>query len=170
MRTARWRERLRSLGNGPKIGISWRGGAMPTRRNLRSIPLAELQPLLARRDSVYVSLQYGPCEAELDALRAQEQCAPVRHFREAIDDYEETVALVAALDLVISVQTAVVHLAGALGRPTWVLVPAAPEWRYLAEGDRLPWYASVRLFRQDRLRDWGPIIARVAAELSRELG
>jgi len=59
----------------------------------------------------------------------------------------------------------VVHLSGALGRPCWVLVPAVAEWRYLSEGERMPWYPSVRLFRQTQLGDWGPVITRVAAEL-----
>jgi hypothetical protein len=66
---------------------------------------------------------------------------------------------------VISVTTTVIHLAGALGRPVWVLVPARPGWRYLLEGERLPWYPSARMLRQERLYDWGPLMARVADEL-----
>jgi hypothetical protein len=119
---------------------------------------------------VFVSLQYGRCGEELGELRTGPEGATVHHFPEAVADYEETAALVTALDLVISVQTAVVHLAGALGRPVWVMVSGAPEWRYLAAGDRLPWYASVRLFRQDRLGEWGPVIAQVADRISAELG
>ena len=71
-----------------------------------------------------------------------------------------------ALDLVISVQTALVHLAGALGRPAWVVLRAAAEWRYLEHGDEMPWYPSVHLFRQQSAGDWAPVVARIAQELA----
>jgi Tfp pilus assembly protein PilF len=164
-RVARWRARLAASGARPHIGISWRGGARATRQPLRSIPAAEWAPVLSRARASFVSLQYGAVEDELDALRALPGRPTVRHFPEAIADYAETAALVTALDLVVSVQTAVVHLAGALGRPTWVLVSAAPEWRYMAGGERMPWYDSVRLLRQQHLRDWAPVMTEVARRL-----
>jgi Flp pilus assembly protein TadD len=161
-----WRGRcLRTPGAGPHIGISWRGGVTSTRRLLRSMQLSELRPLVQRKDAVFVSLQYGECRAEIEAL-LQSAGVRVHHWQEAIDDYDETAALVGALDRVISVQTAVVHLAGALGKPAWVMVPAVPEWRYLQSGDAMPWYPSVRLFRQQRADQWQPVIAEVAAELA----
>jgi ADP-heptose:LPS heptosyltransferase len=91
----------------------------------------------------------------------------VHHRQDAIDNYDETAALVSALDLVISVQTAVIHLSGALGTPTWVMVPVCPEWRYGATGERMPWYGSVRLFRQRQWNDWQETIETVARELAR---
>ncbi len=90
----------------------------------------------------------------------------IHHWQQAIADYDETAALVSALDLVASVQTAVAHLGGALGKPTWVLVPTVAEWRYLQEGDTMPWYPAVRLFRQQRRGAWGPLIAEIAQRLS----
>jgi hypothetical protein len=89
----------------------------------------------------------------------------VHHWQEAIDDYDETAALVGALDLVVSVCTSVIHLAGALGKPAWVMVPLIPEWRYMSEGESMPWYPSVRLFRQRRYRQWNGVIDRVAGLL-----
>jgi tetratricopeptide (TPR) repeat protein len=165
-RTARWRERLDRLGGGLKVGISWRGGTSLSRRERRSLALEQMLPLLAFPGARFVSLQYTDCRDELASVESVHGVA-VHHWQEAIDDYDETAALVAALDLVVSVQTAVVHLGGALGRPVWVLVPAVPEWRYLVAGERLPWYPSVRLFRQDGRRDWQTVIETVALELQR---
>ena len=164
-RIEHWRARLDIAGVGRKIGISWRGGVPGTRRALRSVALAEMLPILQQQDAVFVSLQYGDCHAELAEFSRASGIA-LTHWQQAIDDYDETAALVCALDLVISVQTAVVHLAGALGRPAWVLVPAVPEWRYMQSGDSMPWYPSVRLFRQQQARQWQPVIAEVAGELA----
>jgi hypothetical protein len=164
-RVEQWRGRLSKLDGGARIGISWRGGTPSTRGRLRSIALAQLLPFLKCKEAVFVSLQYGATGTEREALL---QAAGVRlhHWQEAIDDYDETAALVSALDLVISVQTAVVHLAGALGKPVWVMVPAVAEWRYLQSGDTMPWYPSVRLFRQSRADDWKPVIDSVTTELA----
>jgi hypothetical protein len=148
-----------------RVGISWKGGTASTWGQLRSIALAELLPFLRREDAVFVSLQYGASSTEIEAL-LQVAGMRVHHWQEAIDDYDETAALVSALDLVISVQTAVVHLAGALGKPVWAMVPAVAEWRYLQSGDTMPWYPSVRLFRQSRADDWKPVIDSVTTELA----
>jgi ADP-heptose:LPS heptosyltransferase len=94
----------------------------------------------------------------------------IHHWPEAIDDYDETAALVAALDLVISVQTAVVHLAGGLGQPTWALISAVPEWRYGAAGEVMPWYPSVRLKRQQTLGEWGSVMKWISEDLSKNNG
>lgn len=163
-RIERWRARLAQLGTGRKVGISWRGGTSRTRRSKRSIDLVHWLPILRCKGCQFVSLQYGEVETEVAAL-ASGYSTPIGHWREAIDDYEETAALVCALDLVISVQTAVVHLAGGLGRVAWVMVPAVPEWRYLQDGENMPWYPSVRLFRQLQAGDWRPVIERVSGEL-----
>ena len=87
------------------------------------------------------------------------------HWQDALDDYEETAALICALDLVISVCTAVIHLAGALGKPVWVLVPAIAEWRYLDRGELLPWYPSARLFRQTEPGQWKCAIKQITEQL-----
>ncbi|QXP83535.1 tetratricopeptide repeat protein [Methylococcus sp. Mc7] len=164
-RVAFWRNRLAALGDGPKIGISWRGGQGKTRREARSIPLQEWLPILATDGMHFVSLQYTDCRTELEAL-SDNYGLKVLHWQEAIDDYDETAALVMALDRVVTVCTSIVHLTGALGRPGWVLVPRVPEWRYLASGQTMPWYPSVRLIRQPRSGDWTPVLHGVARQLS----
>ena len=141
---------------------------MPTsRRMLRSIPLAEWGPVLRVPGIDFISLQYSDCR---DEIVGTERLHGIKlwHWQEAIDDYDETAALIAAVDLVISVQTAAVHLAGALGQTTWALIAAIPEWRYLAAGDAMPWYPSVRLMRSRATDDWSPVLARVAQELAAE--
>jgi tetratricopeptide (TPR) repeat protein len=159
-RVAHYRERLAALGPGRKIGLSWRGGSADTRQAMRSMPLERLAPILAAPGCRFVSLQYGDCAAEIAEFAARSGIA-LAHWQEAIDDYDETAALVDALDQVVSVCTSVIHLGGALGRPVWVMVPAIPEWRYAFEGERLPWYPTVRLFRQARIGDWDPLVARI---------
>jgi hypothetical protein len=163
-RRLHWRTRLTALGPGLRVGISWRGGTARTDRRLRSIALERWRPILRRRGLRFVSLQYDDCRQEVEAMRAEG--VSLVHWQEAIDDLDETAALVSELDLVISVPTTVVHLAGALARPVWVLVSARPGWRYLREGERLPWYPSARLWRQAELDDWDPLIAGVAGAIS----
>ncbi len=164
VKTRAWSERLAALGGGRKIGISWRGGFVGTRRHLRSLDLDAWLPILRISGAEFVSLQYTECAAELEALRSRHGIS-VHHWQEAIDDYDETAALVCALDSVVSVCTALVHLTGALGRPAWVLVPAVPEWRYMREGERMPWYPSVTLFRQQRVGEWAGVVEQVARRL-----
>ena len=163
-RVAAWEERLRALPGRLKVGVSWRGGLATTRRNVRSIPLAQWQALLRVAGVDFVSLQYSDPEHEIERL-AREQDIVVHAWPEAIDDYDETAALVDALDLVISVQTAVVHLSGALGKAAWALIPHVPEWRYGAAGDSMPWYPAVRLIRQERAGDWEAVLRQVGGEL-----
>jgi tetratricopeptide (TPR) repeat protein len=159
-----WRERLAALGPAPHIGLSWRGGTATSRRGLRSLELAQLAPLLRGVRATWVSLQYTDCRAELEVLRRDHGLA-VHHWQAAIDDYDETAALVAALDAVVSVCTAIVHLAGALGQRALVMVPYAAEWRYGAIGDTMPWYPSLRLLRQRAPGAWPELVERVTNEL-----
>lgn len=166
-RVAAWRERLAGLGPGPKIGLSWRGGIHKSRAPLRSIDLPRLLPMLRAPGLQFVSLQYtaGAVE-ELEEL-ARVHGVEIVHWPEAIADYAETAALVSALDLTVSVCTSIVHLAGALGRPVWVMAPHTPEWRYGRRGEALRWYPSARMFRQRDDRQWQPVIEAVAARLAR---
>ncbi|MDP2706716.1 MAG: glycosyltransferase, partial [Burkholderiales bacterium] len=156
-----WHERLAALGPGLKVGISWQGGTHKTRRPMRSIPLAQWAPLLQSAGVQYVSLQYTECSGEIAAVEAATGVR-IADWREVRDDLEHTAALITALDLVISVCTAVIHLGGALGKPVWVLAPYSPEWRYGIAGDGMPWYPSVKMFRQLRYGEWQPVIERVA--------
>jgi tetratricopeptide (TPR) repeat protein len=163
-RIAAWRSRLAALGPGPRIGISWQGGTYKTRAPVRSIPLAQWAPLLALKGAHFVDLQYTDCSAEIAQVEGATG-VPIHRWREAREDFEETAALVAALDLVVSVCTAVIHLGGALGRPVWVLAPHSPEWRYGARGETMPWYPSVRVFRQPAHGSWDSLIGDVAQSL-----
>ena len=169
VRVAYWRARLRALGPGSKVGLSWKGGTATSRRSLRSLEPEMIEPLFGA-GGYFINLQYGTTEAELLAFaRLKAKGANFIHWPDALESYEETAALVVALDLVISVCTAVIHLAGALGQQVWILVPSAPEWRYLASGEVLPWYPSARLFRQKEPFAWDEVLERVARELDAHL-
>ncbi len=156
-----WKERLDELGPGLKVGISWAGGAASTRGASRSTQLSHWKPVLNESRCRFVSLQYGDAATQINDSPAR-----ITHWPEALVDYDETAALVAALDLVITVQTALVHLAGALGRPAWVLLRTASEWRYGEAGESMPWYSSVRLVRQLKADDWQSVFERVGRDLA----
>lgn len=157
-----WKNRLVGLGPGLKIGVSWKGGTFKTRSPKRSIPLERWLPILRTRGARFISLQYTiDAISELTAFHEQYGAA-ITHWPEAIEDYDETAALVMALDMVISVCTAVIHLGGALGKPVWVMAPYSPEWRYGYAGERMPWYPSVRIFRQEEIGAWDSVIETVA--------
>lgn len=161
-----WAERLGPRTGKLRVGLSWRGGVVATRRRARSLPLSALAPVLALPDCEFVSLQYGDVAAEVAAVNAS-RAEPIRMFPgEALDDFVELAGLLANMDVVVSVQTAIVHLAGALGRRCLALVPQNPEWRYGAGGPTISWYRSVRLFRQPGPGAWEPVI-RQAAEAVR---
>lgn len=157
----RWAQRLGPPGGRLRIGLAWRGGVPTTRRRHRSLDLAQLAPLLDLSNVEIVSLQHGDVDAELAAANA---IRPITAFPAAdLHDFEDLAALAAELDLIVSVQTSLVHVAGAIGRPCLTLVPQNPEWRYTADGTTLPWYGSVQIFRQRRPGDWAPVIADVTS-------
>ena len=149
-----------------RIGLSWRGGTPGTRASERSIPLRDLAACVAGPGRELVSLQYGDTRAEVEGVNAELGCS-VRWFpREELDDFEAFAGLVQSLDVVVSVQNTTVHTAGAVGAPCLALLPRVPEWRYMAEGEAMPWYRSVRLLRQPERGDWAPVLAQVAGELA----
>ncbi|HVC63204.1 MAG TPA: tetratricopeptide repeat protein [Acetobacteraceae bacterium] len=149
---ARWRERLP---DGGKIGLAWGGNPLHSNDRRRSLPPAAVARLRALGGGSVVNLQVGP--------RAGEARLP--DLSPFLTDYAETAALVATLDLVLTVDTSVAHVAGALGVPCWVMLPFAPDWRWMPGRDNTPWYASLRLFRQPRPGDWDGVIDAVAAAL-----
>jgi len=161
----RWAERLGPRTKRLRVGLSWRGGVAATRRRSRSVPLAELGPILDAPDCEFVSLQYGDPSAEVAAVNAG-RMDPIRLFPpKSLDDFEDLAGLIANLDVVVSVQTAVAHLCGAIGRPCFTLVAHNPEWAFNPMGPTTPWHACVRLFRQPAPGAWEPVIAEVAAAL-----
>lgn len=150
-RVARARARI---GAGPAIGLCWQAGGWDPDR---SVPLARLTPILAGRR--LVSLQRGPA--------AGEACAPAfLNPGDRSTDVAETAALIAAVELVITVDTMVAHLAGALGRPVWLLLKRDADWRWGEDRAGSPWYPTMRLFRQRRAGDWDAPLDALAADLA----
>ncbi len=148
-----------------RIGLAWSGNPDHANDENRSMTFAALAPLVAL-DATFVSLQVGVRARDADAFAA----SGVLSFEAELTDFAETAALVDTLDLVIAVDTSVVHLAGALGRPTWVLLPSVPDWRWLLERDDSPWYPHATLFRQQRPGDWPALVERVAEALAARIG
>jgi Tfp pilus assembly protein PilF len=155
----------RRLGARFTVGVAWAGGTAATRADLRSIPLDAWAPIRTAAEGCaqLVSVQYTPGAAEAAAAYG------ISHWQAAIDDLDEQAALISACDLIISVCQTAVHLAGALGVPTWCLTPAAPAWRYRVSGDTMTWYPSVTLIRQEPSGDWGPVLAAAGQRLGRLL-
>jgi hypothetical protein len=164
--TQRWRERLGRMAEGgrPNIGLSWRGGVQSTNQAGRSIAADVLKSLLTPARFNFVSLQYGERAADLAVLNAG-SASEVHDWPEAHASLDETAALVSALDLVITVDTTIAHLAAALGKPVWVMVPHNAEWRYLHEGSAMPWYPTMRIFRRRRGAVWTDTIMEIARAL-----
>jgi hypothetical protein len=148
-----------------KVGLAW--GGSPTQQNdrHRSCRLSDLAPLFERKDVAYYSLQVGPQAAEL----GEPGCWTGRlvDLGGRLRDYADTAAVLQQLDLLIAVDTSVLHLAGALGRPAWGLISARSDWRWLLDRDDSPWYPTLRLFRQNRLDDWSEVLRRAAEALDR---
>ncbi|MFN7306717.1 MAG: tetratricopeptide repeat protein [Alphaproteobacteria bacterium] len=155
---ARWVQRL-PIGR-RRIGLVWSGSDAHARDALRSMPLAKLFSLFQPED-IWVSLQKEVRDSDRPALQSSGLFDPSGD----LEDFADTAALISALDLVIAVDTSVAHLAGALGKPTWLMLPFAPDFRWLLKREDSPWYPSLRLFRQQRPGDWDGVIARVGAAL-----
>jgi ADP-heptose:LPS heptosyltransferase len=162
-RLAKWRARLAAL-PGKRVALAWAGNASHVNDRNRSINLALLEPLLSLEGVCFLSIQreLRAHDAELLAHHSN-----VTHLGGELADMADTAAVVALADLTIAVDTSVVHLAGALGRPVWVLLPFAPDWRWTLAGEHSPWYPQARLFRQRELADWASVIATLRAELTR---
>lgn len=159
-----WQTMLNALPGKFRVGISWIGGVRQTGRARRSLNLIDWKQILTVPDVSFVSLQYTPCDDELDEVRSTLSCS-IAHWQSAIDDLDQTAALMSQLDLVISVCNTVVHLGGALNIPTLVLTPKVPEWRYLAEGEKMSWYPSVSLIRQSAFNQWSDVMDEAERQL-----
>ncbi|MEA2709815.1 MAG: hypothetical protein QOF78_2416 [Phycisphaerales bacterium] len=160
-RVARFRDRLANDGNF-KVGIVWAGTAGHINDRARSMSLAALAPLVDVAGVTFYSMQKGPPAAQASAPPARMKLIALG---DELHDFADTAALLEALDLVISVDTSVVHLAGALARPVWTLLAAGPDWRWMRDREDSPWYPTMRLFRQTEPGAWQPVIERVAVEL-----
>jgi Flp pilus assembly protein TadD len=163
-----WRDKWRDVNIGNdhalKVGLVWAGSAVHLNDRNRSMLLEVFAPL-ATTGARFYSLQKGPQAIQ---LRIPPPGLSITDLTDRIEDFADTAALIEALDLVISVDTSVAHLAGALGKPVWLLLPAPPDFRWLLDREDSPWYPTMRLFRQPSRGDWGTVMRRVADELARE--
>jgi hypothetical protein len=163
-RAAHWRGVLDGLipPGLKRIGLSWAG--RPTHNNdlNRSVALAQLGGLMDIGGVAFVSLQKGPAARAAEQYRGR---AGLLDLDSRIDSFDDTAAIIDGLDLVISVDTAIVHLTGAMGRPAWVMLPYAPDWRWLLGRSDTPWYPSLRLFRPAAPRDWPGVVDAVRQQL-----
>jgi hypothetical protein len=170
-RILHWRERLASY-SGFKVGLVWAGNAQRQSPGLlavdrrRSMPFASLEPILNVRGCTFFSLQKGAAAATLKTTRADGGAGAIHDFTAEFHDFSATAAFIANLDAVITVDTAVAHLAGALGAPVWLLNRYDTCWRWLQGRSDSPWYPTVRQFRQSRPGDWSSVIAAAAAALA----
>lgn len=154
-----WRRRLPE-DHLPRVALAWAGN--PHHRNdaNRSLRLEQLGPLFDRDDVRLFSVQKGPAA---DAL--QGRGLPIVDLGPELRDFLDTAAVVSLMDLVVSVDTSVAHLAGALGAAVWMMIPRVPDWRWLLDRSDTPWYPTMRIYRQERQGDWAPVVRRLAGDL-----
>jgi tetratricopeptide (TPR) repeat protein len=164
-RIARWSSRLPQ--GAPRVGLAWSGNPTYARDHDRSIALSELAPLLAVEGVRFVSLQKDVRVSDAAVLHKH---PGIIDISADLGDFVDTAAVIAQLDLVISVDTAVAHLAGAMGKPVWILLPSLPDFRWLLDRSDSPWYPSARLLRASEPRQWGDVVAKVTGALAAVCG
>lgn len=155
----RWRDRL-PASDRPRVGVIWAGRPQHAEDNRRSIPFEKIRRLFAFDKVHWHSLQVGPAQANLAGISEIEDLSP------HLNDFADTAAAMAHLDLVIAVDTGAMHLAAASGRPTWHLARTPPDWRWMLARDSSPWYPSMRIFRQDGAGDWDQVLDDVMKALA----
>jgi len=162
-RVAKWQPRIgERRGHGPCVAIAWAGNPRHANDRNRSIALSQLAPLFST-DARFIAIQRELRDEDAQLLAHSERVMPVG---DSLDDFADTAAVLDLVDLVITVDTSVAHLAGAMGRPVWILLPFSPDWRWTLTGEGSGWYPTARLFRQPSPGDWTSVIARVRAELA----
>jgi tetratricopeptide (TPR) repeat protein len=162
-RIAKWRARIEAPER-PRVALAWSGNAQHVNDRNRSIPLSRLAPLCSAASIRFIGIQRELRGEDPEVLAREPR---VMQIGAELDDFADTAAVVALVDLVISVDTSVAHLAGALGRPVWVLLPFSPDWRWTLAGESSRWYPTARLFRQPSLGDWDSVVERLRGELDR---
>jgi tetratricopeptide (TPR) repeat protein len=157
-----WNKKLMGNRQGLKVGLAWGGNPRLKRNRYRSCPLTDFIPLFRLPDITFFSLQKGPAAEQINN---QPEIIHIIDYTEEMHDFSDTAAFILNLDLIISVDTAVAHLAGALGKPVWTLLQYAPEWRWMLDREDSPWYPTMRLFRQTEPGDWNSVMRRVTDDL-----
>jgi tetratricopeptide (TPR) repeat protein len=161
---ASWRARLAQI-EGFKVGIAWQGNPDYRGDRLRSVPLRCFAPLADIAGVKLVSLQKGPGAEQIAGVAGEFHVEDLGEIDEQSGAFMDTAAIMKGLDLVITSDTAIPHLAGALGVPVWMATPFAPDWRWLRRGEHCPWYPTMRLFRQQRPGEWEPVFEEIAVAL-----
>lgn len=166
-RVLQWKALFKSK-NKPVIGLGWRSGIAKTGAKYRQMDLEQLLPVLSSVDAHWVSLQYKPASKEIEAFRNRHPEIDIVEYPHGTltQDYDDTVALIAALDGVVCMHTSANHVAGGLGIPAYVMVPKNSQWRYGTEGSDFIWAKSVKLYRQKKNHEWGEVIANLSEDLS----
>ncbi|MBM4136888.1 MAG: tetratricopeptide repeat protein [Nitrospira sp.] len=166
-----WNKRFKALGEGTKIGISWRGGKDAFIKQIRSMVLTQWAEILSIPGSYFINLQYGDVRDELKQIQ-DELGITIYDWEDAdpLKDLDNFAAEISSLDLVISIDNSTVHMAGALGVPVWTLLSFVHDWRWMLNRQDTPWYPTMRLFRQPSPGDWESVIAKVKDELLKLLG
>jgi hypothetical protein len=159
VRAEAWKSRLADHLHQRAVGLAWAGNPKHRNDRNRSVPPAQLAPLAAVQSVAWVSLQKEASSSDRPNL-------PLLDWTSQLSDFADTAALIHNLDLVITVDTAVAHLAGAIGKPTWLLLPYVPDWRWMLNRADSPWYPSMRLFRQTQRGDWSAPVQTIVGELS----
>jgi hypothetical protein len=165
-RIARWRQQIDSR-PGFKIGVAWQGNPKSSAELGRSAPLTALAPLAAVPGVRLISLQKGPGSEQIWSFPPIEDLGS--RFDAGADAFLDTAAAMQCLDLVVSVDTAPAHLAGALGKPVWIALKHVPDWRWMLGRADSPWYPAARLFRQERAGDWGAVFQQMAEALKQRI-
>jgi hypothetical protein len=162
-----WRHHFSKIKK-PIIGIGWQGGTWKTATKFRQLTLEQLLPVMKSVDAHWVSLQYKPAGAQIAAFKKEHPEIDLVEYKHGTlsSDYDDTVAMMAAMDMVVSMQTTVIHVAGALGLPAWVLISTSSQWRYDEEGEDYPWAKSVRLIRQKTDGYWDDVMETTGEELA----
>ncbi len=159
---ARWARRLAAAGQGRRVGLVWAGNPGHAKDRTRSVPFDRLAPLWTLEGIRWFSLQVGDRAHDLTAAPP----GRVDDLSPLLTDLAETAAALSQMDLVVAVDTSVAHLAGGLGRPTWLMLPLDADWRWMVGRSDSPWYPSMRLYRQTAAGDWEGVIGRIAADLA----
>jgi hypothetical protein len=157
-----WRKRLE--GDSLRVGLVWAGSPLHPHEKWRSIPLEQLAPLTRVEGTTCYSLQMGAPAGQIKQVGPRAAIIDLAHEQQ---DFADTAAIIANLDMVISIDTSVAHLAGAMAQPVWVLLRKCPDWRWLLGREDSPWYPTARLFHQSTLGNWPEVVARVEGELRR---
>jgi hypothetical protein len=155
-----WRQRL--PGDSVRVGLVWGGSQLHPHDALRSIPLEVLAPLTHIEGTTFYSLQMGAPAEQVKQMGGRVRLVDLQNEQK---DFADAAAIVASLDLVISIDTSVAHLAGAMGKPVWILLSRSADWRWLLDREDSPWYPTARLFRQSTMGNWQDVVASVEREL-----